>query len=185
LDGRYSGIISCIMEVTNQLTTRLLTPFLNTISNFRVDVRNFARKQEHSKILEACDKLRDEILPLLGVRLEDLPDGSIWKLGNKEEMIKEIQQKKEAELAKAAAKQKEKELRLEKERQLLEKSKVPPTELFTAQLDKFSQFDETGFPQKDVEGKDLSKSLIKQLRKEYDVQAKLHQKYLESLPQKS
>lgn len=46
---------------------------------------------------------------------------------------------------------------------------------------RYSAFDETGFPTKDTEGKEISKSAIKNLRKEYDTQAKLHQKYLESI----
>lgn len=37
-----------------------------------------------------------------------------------------------------------------------------------------------GFPLKDAEGKDLSKSAIKDYRKEYASQVKLHQKFLDS-----
>lgn len=93
--------------------------------------------------MEVCDKLRDEVLPLLGVRLEDRPEGSIWKLGNKDEMLRELEQKKAAEQERAAAKQKAKEEQLEKERQLLEKSKIPPSDLFRSQAHRFSEFDET------------------------------------------
>jgi len=63
----------------------------------------------------------------------------------------------------------------------LEKSKVPASDLFKAQRDKYSEFDETGFPLKDAEGKELSKAAIKKNRKEYDAQVKLHQKYLDTL----
>jgi len=163
---------------------QILTPFLDTITNFREDVRAFARQKEIGKVLGACDKLRDESLPLLGVQLEDRPEGPIWKLGNKEQMLKELELKKAAEKEKAALKQKQKEEQEEKDRQLLEKSKIPPTELFRSQS-KFSAFDETGFPLKDAEGKDLSKNAIKELRKEYNAHTKLHQKYLDSLPKSS
>jgi cysteinyl-tRNA synthetase len=44
----------------------------------------------------------------------------------------------------------------------------------------YSAFDETGLPTKDAEGNELTKSASKTIRKEYDAQAKVHQKYLES-----
>jgi cysteinyl-tRNA synthetase len=162
-------------------TEQILTPFLNAITQFREDVRSFTRQKETGKVLEVCDKLRDEVLPLLGVRLEDRPEGAIWKLGDKAEMLKELELKKAAEQEKAAAKQRAKEEKEEKERQLLEKMKIPPSELFRLQ-NRFSAFDETGFPSKDAEGKDLSKNAIKDLRKEHAAHTKLHQKYLDGLP---
>lgn len=163
-------------------TEQLLTPYLDAVTQFREEVRTFARQKETNKVLEVCDKLRDEVLPLLGVRLEDRPEGAIWKLGDKQEMLKELELKKIAEREKAAIKQKAKEEKEEKERQLLEKMKIHPAELFRLQTDKFSAFDETGFPLKDADGKDLSKNLIKDLRKEHNAQIKLHQKYVDGLP---
>jgi len=84
----------------------LLTPFLNAITNFREDVRSAARQKETGKVLEFCDNLRDEVLPNLGVRLEDRVEGAIWKLGNKDEIIKEFAQKKVADQERAALKKK-------------------------------------------------------------------------------
>jgi cysteinyl-tRNA synthetase len=39
--------------------------------------------------------------------------------------------------------------------------------------EKYSEFDETGFPTKDAEGKELSKSAIKKLQKELEKHKKL------------
>jgi len=116
--------------------------------------------------------------------LEDRAEGAIWKLGNKDEIIKEFAQKKAADEERAALKKKAAEEKLEKERQILEKSKISAPELFYQQRDKYSEFDETGFPVKDAEGKELSKAAVKKNRKEYDAQVKLHQKYIDSLHSK-
>uniref|UniRef100_A0A8C2KP42 Cysteine--tRNA ligase, cytoplasmic n=1 Tax=Cyprinus carpio TaxID=7962 RepID=A0A8C2KP42_CYPCA len=48
------------------------------------------------------------------------------------------------------------------------------------QTDKYSNFDETGFPTHDAEGKELSKGLAKKLRKLYEAQEKLYNEYLQS-----
>lgn len=92
----------------------------------------------------------------------------------------------------------------------LAKMKVPPCEMFLAETEKYSKFDETvnlplrlnfnlvkllfqavaeyfgsccpvqGFPTHDVEGKELSKGQAKKLRKLYEAQEKLHNEYLQS-----
>lgn len=41
------------------------------MAEFRNSVRTEARTQKATEILRLCDLLRDEILPNLGVRLED------------------------------------------------------------------------------------------------------------------
>jgi cysteinyl-tRNA synthetase len=54
--------------------------------------------------LAACDTFRDSQLPPLGIRLEDKPDGSIWKLAEPAEFMLEMEQKKAEAQAKAAEK---------------------------------------------------------------------------------
>ena len=46
-------------------------PYLSTLASFRDAVRLEARALKASNILAECDKLRDDVLPELGVRLED------------------------------------------------------------------------------------------------------------------
>lgn len=62
----------------------------------------------------------------------------------------------------------------------LAKMKLKPSEMFRSETDKYSSFDETGFPTHDAEGKELSKGLTKKLRKLYETQEKLHNEYLQS-----
>ena len=52
--------------------------------------------------------------------------------------------------------------------------------MFLKETDKYSQFDEKGFPVLDAEGKELSKGAKKKLEKLYETQAKNYQEYLES-----
>ena len=46
-------------------------PFVRALSEFRDEVRGAARELKASHILERCDNVRDNVLPELGVRLED------------------------------------------------------------------------------------------------------------------
>jgi hypothetical protein len=44
----------------------------------------------------ASDLVRDEKLPVLGIRMSDLPNGtSMWKFDDKETLLRELQQKKD------------------------------------------------------------------------------------------
>jgi hypothetical protein len=50
--------------------------YLDAFASFRDTVRGLAKaKAAPGELLAACDTLRDDTLPLLGVRLEDRPDG--------------------------------------------------------------------------------------------------------------
>nr|CAG4651649.1 EOG090X02DZ [Triops cancriformis] len=53
----------------------LVLPYLRALATFRDEVRVSARNLKATPILETCDKLRDEVLPNLGVRLEDREEG--------------------------------------------------------------------------------------------------------------
>ena len=46
-------------------------PYLSAMADFRDDVRKAARELKAVEILQKCDRLRDDTLPNLGVRLED------------------------------------------------------------------------------------------------------------------
>lgn len=46
-------------------------PYLSTLAQFRDRIRTQARSVKATEILKECDLIRDEILPNLGVRLED------------------------------------------------------------------------------------------------------------------
>uniref|UniRef100_A0A8C1L999 Cysteine--tRNA ligase, cytoplasmic n=1 Tax=Cyprinus carpio TaxID=7962 RepID=A0A8C1L999_CYPCA len=145
-------------------------PYLSVLSDFREDVRRIAREKKVTELLRLCDELRDDTLPELGVRLEDR-DGlpTSVKLVDKETLLKEREEKKKViaeSIYMAMAK--------------LAKMKVKPSEMFRSETDKYSIFDEMGFPTHDAEGKELSKGLAKKLRKLYEAQEKLYNEYLQS-----
>jgi cysteinyl-tRNA synthetase len=165
---------------------QLLTPFLDVLTSFREAVRIAAISGDTRAVLTAADHLRDDILPDLGVRMEDKGSGSevvtIWKLEDAEVLRKEKQQKEEAKMQKELAKLEQQ--RKDKER--IEKAKISPESMFLNETDEtgaklYSEFDETGMPTKDRTGEPLAKSLLKKLAKEYQKQKELHEKYLAKL----
>lgn len=133
----------------------LLNKVLDTFIQFRDTIRTNAKNKDFGSLLKSCDELRDDILPFLGIRIEDKTgQPSIWKMENAEDLLKQ------RELMKAEQKKKE-EMKLLKEKQKAEKEakmKISPKELFSTQTDKYSEFNEDGFPTKDKEGKELTKS---------------------------
>ncbi|TRY93243.1 hypothetical protein DNTS_000089 [Danionella cerebrum] len=156
-------------------------PYLSVLSDFREEVRKIARERKVTELLQLCDQVRDETLPELGVRLEDR-DGlpTSVKLVDKETLLKEKEEKKRVEDEKKKKKEEAARKKQEQEMAKLAKMKLKPCEMFRSETDKYSGFDETGFPSMDAEGKELSKGQIKKLRKLYEAQEKLHNEYLQS-----
>jgi cysteinyl-tRNA synthetase len=113
--------------------------------------------KEASTYLDLCDSVRDDVLPALGVRLEDKAEGYIWKLDDPEVLARE----RTAKLAAAAeAARKKLENKLDKTRKELDKwaaLNVAPEDMFKAATDKYSKFDEQGIPTHSAAGEELSK----------------------------
>uniref|UniRef100_A0A2K6L4T2 Cysteine--tRNA ligase, cytoplasmic n=1 Tax=Rhinopithecus bieti TaxID=61621 RepID=A0A2K6L4T2_RHIBE len=138
-------------------------PYLQVLSEFREGVRKIAREQKVPEVLQLSDALRDDILPELGVRFEDhegLP--TVVKLVDRNTLLKEREEKRQA--AKLA------------------KMKIPPSEMFLSETNKYSKFDENGLPTHDAEGKELSKGQAKKVKKLFEAQEKLYKEYLQ-MPQ--
>uniref|UniRef100_A0A672JMT5 Cysteine--tRNA ligase, cytoplasmic n=1 Tax=Salarias fasciatus TaxID=181472 RepID=A0A672JMT5_SALFA len=155
-------------------------PYLAVLSDFREAVRRIAREQKVTELLQLCDALRDETLPELGVRLEDhegLP--TVVKLVDKDTLLKEREEKKKMEEEKRRKKEEAARKKQEQENARLAKMRIPPSEMFRSETDKYSSFDETGFPTHDAEGKEVSKGQAKKLRKLYEAQEKLHSEFLQ------
>ncbi|XP_060768021.1 cysteine--tRNA ligase, cytoplasmic isoform X1 [Neoarius graeffei] len=156
-------------------------PYLKVLSDFREGVRKIAREQKVTEVLQLCDAVRDDILPELGVRLEDhegLP--TVVKLVDRETLLKERDEKKKLEEEKRKKKEEAARKKQEQEMAKLAKMKIPPSEMFRSETDKYSSFDESGFPTHDAEGKEISKGQTKKLRKLYEAQEKLYNEYLQS-----
>uniref|UniRef100_A0A6U0T1A9 cysteine--tRNA ligase n=1 Tax=Eucampia antarctica TaxID=49252 RepID=A0A6U0T1A9_9STRA len=162
-----------------------LTPVLDSLMQFRASVRDFARVKDTGGVLSECDKFRDDVLPVLGIRLEDKTGGkSVWKLADPNELMKEREQR---EL--------EKQRKLEEKRKAVEEkakkdalNKLSPEE-FMKQLtlddnglSKYSKFDDTtGVPTHLHDGEQLTKGQQKKAKKEFEGQRKKYEKYLKSL----
>lgn len=132
---------------------------------------------ENVKALFAeLDNLRDDVLPSVGIRLEDNSDGTVaFKLGDPEDAAE--REAKKATLQKIKDEQKAKQ---PPKQEKTVKPPPPPVEdpatMFTSQTDKYSQFDENGVPTHDEKGEPLPKSRRNKLIKQYNIQKMKYEK---------
>lgn len=118
-------------------------PYLEILANFRHKVRNCAKTLKANDILQECDILRDDILPNVGVRLEDSNEEDCkLKLVNREELLKEKEIKKKLELEKTLEKEKKKAEAAAAAAAKEAQKKILPSEMFRLEKDKYSQFDD-------------------------------------------
>lgn len=160
----------------------VLTPVLDVLAGFREVVRNCARTGDTTELLRECDRLRDEALLPLGVRLEDGSSSATgkatWKLEDPEVLRRELAEKQRLADEKAAKKLKQKQEAERKAAEKAAKARIPPNEIFLSQTDKYSQFDAEGMPTHDVKGEPLSKGALKKVKKEFSTQESLYKKHM-------
>eukprot|EP00727_Mastigamoeba_balamuthi_P005796 m51a1_g1836 hypothetical protein (799) ;mRNA; r:553471-556555 len=157
----------------------MLAPMLDAWSAFRNVARQRARANKDEALMQACDRVRDEDMPKLGVRLED--DGKFpWKLSTPEEELRHVAERKMAELI---AKQRKAEARkrgLEGDLKQMTAWATAPDQIWSA--DEFTLPAPAGQPPThDKEGKEVSKKRREKLQKQYDNAAKGHEKYLKAI----
>jgi len=154
---------------------QVLFEFHNQVSTQKID------PESTLAILKITDKLRDEILPQLGVKLDDTEEhlgGSIWKLYDKQSLyLLNYKNQEEANTIDNRINQ------LTKDLNAWEKKVISPKELFATQEFKkeYLQFDPNGFPTHDINNQPLSKNQSKKLQKMWSTQEKLHKQYLDEL----
>jgi len=159
----------------------LVLPYLSCMADFRDSVRRSAREIRAGAILDECDRLRDDVLPNLGVRLEDKEnEATIIKLVDRAELLKEREEKKLAEERKRAEKEAKKAEAAKKAAALEAQRRIPPGELFTSETDKYSQFDAAGMPTLTKDGQEIPKAQLKKLQKLYQAQEKRYNEYIKS-----
>jgi len=159
----------------------LVLPYLTSFAEFRDNVRKSAREIKASEILTECDRLRDEVLPNLGVRLEDKEnEATVIKLVDREELMKEKAEKKAAEEKKRLEKEAKKAEAAAKKAEAEAAKRLPPSEMFKAETDKYSAFDDKGFPTLTKEGEEIPKSQLKKLQKAYAAQEKKYNEWMKS-----
>jgi len=97
------------------------------------------------------------------------------------DLIKARDEKRAQVEAKAAKKAAAVEAEKQKRTQKLEKGRVSPENMFkypNVAQEVYGSWDETGIPLTDGEGKELSKNQLKKVKKEWEIQKKLHEEYL-------
>lgn len=156
---------------------KIIAPYIDIISNFRDKIRKAIKaKQSTGELLDICDEVRDDILPFVGIRLEDVNDKTIWKYDDKNQLLKEREARLNIKKEKEEKKKKLEEEKLKKEEERKKQAEILPSEMFKDET-KYSEYDENGIPTKDNEGKEISKSLKKKLQKQYEQQKKLYEEY--------
>ncbi len=151
---------------------------VESLVSFRSTVRD-AVKGDPTKLkgalLSACDQVRDDVLPPLGVRLTDQPaGGSVWVFDDPKVMARERLEKARAEVerkvnkANTALKAKEKVLRA------AEEGLSPASEMYKQGpgAGGFSQWDEKGLPTHDEKGEPITKSQSKNVAKAFAAREK-------------
>lgn len=154
-----------------------ILPYLEVIAYLREEIRLKAKELKNKELFSLCDRIRDDILPNLGVRMEDYETESglksRLKFVDKDILMREREERIKAEEQKRAAKEASKQ----KQNKPVE-IPIAPSELFLKETDKYSQFDKNGMPTHDSEGKELSKSALKKLTKIYQAHEKKYKDYL-------
>jgi cysteinyl-tRNA synthetase len=158
-----------------------IIPYLEILAEFRDKIRTTGRSLKATDILQECDRLRDDVLPNVGVRLEDREGApSAVKVVGREVLLKEREAKQLQELEKAKEKERKKAEQAAAQAAKDAQKKIPPSEMFKLEKDKYSQFDDKGIPTHDADGKEISKGQLKKLQKLQLAQEKKYQEYLAS-----
>lgn len=156
-------------------------PYVKCLSTFRDDVRSLAiKKAEPKEFLQLTDKIRNEDLLNLNVALDDRNGQSalIKFLTNDEklEIVKLNEEKHANEQAKKQKKLEQQKLREQKENERKQKAQIKPEDMFR-NVALYNAWDEQGLPTKDKDGNDITKSMAKKLKKQWEQQKKLHEEY--------
>jgi len=160
----------------HQLPAAPDSPYAQALAAFREQVRVLVQQgADNIAILKACDQVRDEILPQIGVSLEDRTGKPArWRLDDPSVLLEEIEERRKAAAEKAAGKGavdpkklKQRITMKTKDLDKFAKGLVPLTELFKQgeHAGKFTAFDEAGMPTTDATGEPIGKGPLKKLTK--------------------
>ncbi|SCU96842.1 LADA_0H03026g1_1 [Lachancea dasiensis] len=159
----------------------LLMPYVKCLSNFRDEVRRLAiEKADNSSFLKLTDKIRDQEILDLNISIDDRNDqASLVKFLSDEEKAeyKKLIAEKDLRIkGKEAKKLEQSRLREAKEAERRKKAEVSPEQMFLNQ-ELYSEWDQNGLPLKNKDGSDVTKSMLKKLKKQWDAQKKLHDEF--------
>ena len=145
--------------------------------NFKQRAKSLDEPSSISKdILALCDRTRDVDLWDVDIYLEDRENEPALVRPVTRELRAARQEKEERERQKQVAKEK----RDKDAAARLEKGRMSHLEMYKTEDMKreFSAWDNQGIPTKDAKGEDLTKSKLKKLKKDWDAQKALHEKWL-------
>ena len=159
--------------------------YVETLVSFRESIRNAAleaakggdSKAAIQSVLQICDALRDEVLPKVGVRLEDRPAGTMWNLEDPEVMAMELAEKAAKEKEAQISKLEKQLIAREKECEKIKNSMVKPQDMF--RTDEFKEWDEAGVPIALANGDPVSGGQMKKKKKAIDKQSKVFSDLME------
>lgn len=156
-------------------------PYAEVLQQFRTDIKALAAQESPKKdFLGLCDQLRDLHLWNLGIYLEDRIDPQPALVRPLDKMLIEARADREAASAAKAQAKLEKEARdAELAKEMRERAKINPRQMFRAS-DQYSEWDDDGIPLKDTAGKEVSKNQRKKLVKEWEKQRQRHDEWLAS-----
>lgn len=155
----------------------VIAPIVEAMIKFRDDIKD-PKNQDKQSLFKLTDGLRDDVLPYLGIRLEDKKDQpTIWKYEKPEILIAQMKQKQEEKAKKEAEKAKKEAEKAAKKAMEEKKKSTSAKDYFRVfESEKYSKYDEaTGLPTHDKAGKELNQNQVNGLKK---LQAK-HQKFLD------
>ena len=166
----------------NGSVEEIVMPYVQCLAKFRDSVRSLAiNKADLKDFLQLTDIIRDDDLLKLNIALDDRNSQSalIKFLTDSErtEIIKLNREKAAKEQQKLKKKLEQQKLNEAKEKERMKKAKVSPEDMFINN-ELYVEWDAQGLPTKDKEGNEVTKSMTKKLKKQWDQQKKLHDEYL-------
>lgn len=173
VDAEFQSLVSA----GNKDPEALVMPYLRAASKTRDEIRKLAPASTSKKeVLGLSDRIRDDDMTNLGVYLDDRPGkGALIKFIPREELLAQREEKAAKEQAKLVQKEAAKLALQKQELERAEKAKQSPLNMF--RNDKFSAWDAEGLPTLDKEGKEVPKSALKKMKKEWDRQKKANDEW--------
>ncbi|KAF5325742.1 hypothetical protein D9611_000393 [Ephemerocybe angulata] len=149
----------------------VLLPYLQAMSSFRDDVRRISKSKSPSmakELLTLCDRIREDVLPPLGVQLSDRADGAA--------LIKCIPPRLPSDSKAPKVTDGLADPSHPTQNDPPENSEVHPHNMFKPPYATglYGTWDDQGIPLTDAEGLDLSKNLRKKLQKRWKHQMDIY-----------
>lgn len=151
-------------------------PYLKVLHDFHTSLTSIPPTSPTlpQDILQICDRIRDTDLWALGIYLEDREAPEPALIRRVTPALRAARQERDAR------DQQRETAKLERERDAqakADKGRTSQVDMF--RTEEYAEWDADGIPLADKEGKEITKSRAKKLRKEWERQKKLHEAWVE------